>query len=123
MANEISVNVSIAAAKGTLNIQRTASYQVNLNGSTYSGVFQSIPTTAGGTALAVAASVTTPGNYYFRNTDSTNYVQIGIVVSSTFYPIWKVEPGEVSTGRLATTSLYALANLAPVVLEHSIFND
>ena len=123
MADEISVNVQVSAVKGFLNVPRSASYQVNLNGSTYSSVFQSIPTTSGGTALAIATTVTTGGVYWFRNTDPTNYVTIGIVESSTYYPIIKLEAGEVSIGRLFTLTLYAQANTAAVVLEHSVLND
>jgi hypothetical protein len=123
MANELTVNVNIAAVKGFLNVTRSAYYQATLNGTTLSSVLQSIPTTAGGTALAIASSVTTAGLAYFRNTDTTNYVTIGHQVSGTYYPILKLEPGEVAVSRLATLSLYALANTAAVVLEHSIVND
>lgn len=120
MAQEITSTVSLTATKGFLSVNRSTSNRIDMSGtSQYAGGAPSIPTTAGGTAL-VMDSVGTSGLSYFRNLDATNYVEIGVVVSGTFYPFVKLKAGEACVLRLGTNAPYARANTAAVVLDYTI---
>jgi hypothetical protein len=123
MAGEITLNAKIAVIKGSL-VQRfdPGTLSLDMSGSTADGAVQSIPTTAAGTALDVSA-LTTAGWSYFCNTDATNYVDIGVQVGGTFYPLLKLKAGESTIARLGTNAPYARANTAAVNLQYFIFND
>lgn len=125
MANEITANVGLLATKGNLKVRETnESIQVSMSGSHHSANEQDIPTTAGGTALVIAAGVATLGYAKFKNLDSTNYVTIGIVVSATYYPVVKLKATEIALLRLVPgVTYYALANTATVTLEHVVIED
>jgi hypothetical protein len=49
--------------------------------------------TGTGTAISLAQMVT-PSWGYFQNLDSTNWVEIGILVSATFYPLIRLAAGD-----------------------------
>ncbi len=84
----------------------------------------SIPTTAGGTALAGLSGLTAFGYAAFQNLDSTNYVTVGIVVAATYYPVMKLFPGEFAILRLVpAVSYYALANTAAVELFYRVWEN
>jgi len=83
---------------------------------------QDVPTTAGGTALAVGAGIATLGWAIFYNLDATNYIQIGVVVSGTFYPLVRCLPAD-APAQLPLdpgVTLYALAHTATVSLLYAI---
>jgi hypothetical protein len=124
MADEITAAVSLAVVKSSL----TANFPLvrdtfSMSGDSVSRNVQSIPTTAAGTALVIAAGVSTVGWAYFRNTDATNYVEIGVQVAGTFYPVIKLKATEFGCCRLAVSTLYARANTAAVNLDMSIVED
>ena len=121
MANEISVNLILKAAKGYLSLDRRCDFTPTLNGSTASVNFQSIGTS--NEQINIGSDVTTAGFFYFRNCDATNFVTIGVLHSAVFVPLIKLKPGEASVGRLATSAVYALADTASVVLECTVLND
>jgi hypothetical protein len=62
------------------------------------------------------------GVFYFRNTDSTNYVEIGFQVSSTFYPFLKLLAGEYAVGRLGNAAPFGRANTADVNVQYRILS-
>lgn len=122
MSAEIKMSgFSYTIAKGSMSYAKTfPSQQFDMSGTDYSAGVQSIPTTAGGTAVAVAAAVGTYGYAHFTNLDSSNYVDLGVQVSGTFYPFMRVMPGKTSPPILlsmAAGALYALAHTAAVELE------
>lgn len=123
MANEITINLRMSVENGYL-VQRfdPSGFSVTMTGTTADGAVQSIPTTLAGTLLGVT-SVTTCGWSYFRNTDATNYVDIGVQVAGAFYPFVKLKAGEACVLRLGTNAPYARANTSAVNLQYFILND
>lgn len=71
----------------------------------------------------VMQDVSTAGLARFENLDTTNYVEIGVLVSSTFYPFLKLKAGEFQFVRLGTSAPYAKANTAAVRLDYEIFQE
>lgn len=94
MANEITLSLSGSVTNGqyadTIPSQTCKITQTTLGAET--GV-RIVPTTAQAIPLG---SVTTPGISYFKNLDPTNFVDIGVFVSGTFYPLIRLAP--VATG-------------------------
>jgi hypothetical protein len=81
----------------------------------YSNV-QAITTASTGCAITIDASVATPGISFFRNLDATNYVQLGIVVGTTFNSFGRLYPNQVAIVNIDGT-LYAKANTGTVNLQ------
>lgn len=81
--------------------------------------------TIGTTAEAlVMTDVSSAGAAYFLNTDSTNYVDVGVDVGGTFYGLIRLMPGKFAfCPRLATNAPYARANTSSVALEFIIFSQ
>lgn len=125
MASEINVNATLNAQKGSIALSRTFNKVVNWTVARNSAAVQNIA--AGGTAgvaLTVNASVTTFGWAYFNNLDAANFIEIGVQVAGTFYPLVRMEAGEPAFFRLAQgITLYARANTAAVDLEFGILNN
>lgn len=117
MANEITVTARLRATKGYLSVDRSVSKTSNMYGTHMSDNIQSIPTSAAGTAITITAGVASAGWAWVRNTDTTNYIDIGVQVSGTFYPLIRLYPGEGHPMRLAMLTPYARANTAAVDLE------
>ena len=120
MADEITVLTGLNVKKGNLSVtipQRAARY--TLTGATRASLTQIIGTTH--EALSIAADVATAGWAHFYNTDATNYVEIGVVESSTFRPVVKLAAGAECVVPMATLLLYAKANTASVKLDFTIF--
>jgi len=82
----------------------------------------SVATTSTGQAL-VLQGVSTCGWARFENLDATNYVEIGVSVSSVFYPFIKLKPTEFCIVRLGSNAPYARANTLSVQLDYEIFTD
>lgn len=67
--------------------------------------------------------VNNPGLALFLNLDAVNYVEVGVRVSSTFYPFLKLMPGQYSGPMfLGTSAPCAVANTSPVKLFYIIYN-
>ncbi len=123
MANEITYSYSIGVSKSNLINSKSASGSITMNGSHYASGAMNIPTTAGGTAIPLG-SVATNGTACFKNLDATNYVEIGVQVTGTFYPLIRLKPGEPAYLRISPSAVpYALANTAAVALEYLIYED
>lgn len=101
MSQEITVQATLGVKKGTANgAQLTVSTKPTLTGSNYKQGTQTIPTTAGGTALDVT-SLSSPAWYLIINRDSTNSVELLNAASGTV--INSALPGEPMMGRFAAT--------------------
>jgi hypothetical protein len=120
MANEITLNLKMAVEKSFLvHSENPGTFFVDMSGTTAIGGVQSIGTSA--EALSIV-DVATPGYAYFRNTDSTNFVEIG-TGTGTFVPFAKLKKGEACIMRLSTTAPTARANTAAVALQFYILAD
>jgi hypothetical protein len=121
--SDISMSSSFNVSKGTLKRSYSRSDTADFVASapvTASGT-ASIATSSGGEAL-VLQDVSSLGWARFENLDTTNYVEVGVVVSATFYPFLKLLAGEYSFMRLSSgIAPYARANTAAVQLDYEIF--
>lgn len=124
MANEISVNATLAVRKGNLSETRSTSGSFTLNAANPAKA-AGIASIGFATHEAIAiGDVATAGWARFKNVDATNYVEIGLVVSATFYPFLKLKAGEPAGPlRLGTNTIYAKANTAAVLLDYEIYDD
>lgn len=123
MANEITYELYLKAAKGNLSIERRIpATKADMAGDAYSANVQTIATSS--TAVTIAAAVSTAGFAFFRNLDATNFVEIGVEDGgSTFIAFAKLDPGQAAVVPLATTSIYAKADTAAVLLETIVVED
>ena len=127
MAQEISVAASLTYTNTANNIQ-SVSLAVKtpglftITGKVYARELQTIPTTAGGTALKMG-SITTPGWGIFKNTDAVNYIELLSAVSGTVFA--RLKAGEIALLRLppGMTAPAAIANTASVSLDYLILQD
>lgn len=122
MADEITVTTGLAVSKtnGPSLSRPAAANQYDMAGNVIARDVTSVPTTSAGTALDVA-SVSNLGWAYFANLDSTNYVEIGVQVSGTFYPFLRLLAGAKCVVPLSSSAtLYARANTAAVNLDFEI---
>ncbi len=122
MADEIKVNFSLAYAKGESRLNIPGK-QLAIDSASYPKITntQIVGTTHEALVLGDVASC---GAAAFTNTDATNYVDIGVDVSGTFYGLIRLMPGEYAFApRLATNAPYAKANTASVSLDYTIFSQ
>ena len=68
-------------------------------------------------AITVSGDIGTPGMAFFKNLDTTNFVQIGVLDDAAFAPLAKLLAGEPAQFRLATGTFYAQADTAAVNLD------
>lgn len=110
MANEITVSAALQIEKGNLSMTVPSSrQQIDMTGTRASHALQTIGTTY---EAISAGDITSAGWCRILNIDSTNYVEIGLEVSSTFYPMFKLLPGHWVQGPLSVLTLFAKANTA-----------
>lgn len=127
MANEITVTLN-------LNVQNPSTGRGFAQSTRRSGQFTqnavgvndqtvSVPTTAAGTAYTFA-NLTTYGVLFIENLDDTNFVELGVQVAGTFYPLVRVNPGEFQYFRLSHgISLYLRADTAAVDVHYQLYED
>ncbi len=122
MSNEISYQFQILLNNGKLKDQY-ASNSVSATQSTAALVrnVQSIGFAAH--AALDLGSVATPGFAVFQNLHATNYIEVGIDVTGTFYPFLKLKAGEQGMVRLGISAPYAKANTTAVDLFYIIYAD
>lgn len=124
MADEITVIAGLRCSKSNLLVSHNTLQSVfTMSGDATSRNVQSIPTTAAGTALSIAAAVGTAGFAFFRNLDATNFVEIGVQVGGTFYPVIKLKAGEYGVCRFSVLTLYARSDTAATLLDMSMIED
>ncbi len=120
MANEITITSGLAVVKSNIDFTTgIATKQATLTGSRYIRNVQAVGTTYEAVTIG---DVSSAGYAYFKNLDSTNYVEIGREVSSAFYELVRIDAGMTAGPfKLATTSIFGRANTAAVNLEVTIF--
>lgn len=121
MASEISITQRLTATKGSISRTRTRTFNADWATADYTGQVQNIATSAAGTALSLSG-IAAGGWAYFTNLDATNYVEIGVQVAGTFYPVATILKGESAQFRISALTLYARANTAAVDLEYEALN-
>lgn len=122
MANTFEVSASItykdsdSAIRFNVPSKRT---QTSLTSNVYAGGTQNIGTTE--EALDIGTVASNGGAVYLYNRGPTNYVEVGLLISSTFQPFLTLGPGELAfTPGISNRALYAKANTAAVDLEYFI---
>lgn len=121
MANEITLNLKLQVLKGSLaHLENPGAISVDLSGSTAVGGVQTIGTVA---EVLIMNDVTSPGYGFFRNTGSTNFVEIGTGTGGSFVAFAKLKAGEAAIMRLSTTTPTAKADTSSVGLQYFILAD
>jgi hypothetical protein len=127
MASEITVTVALQVNKTYLqHSQIPGSISIDMSGTRCAGGAQELSTSHEVVNLNELTTAN-QGWAYFRNTSSTagQSIALGIVVSSTFYPVIEMKPGEVAMFRLNTTvstaqAIYAKSSSGTPVLQYWI---
>lgn len=123
MANELTITARLALRHGDLYITEDPG-SISLT--------QSTPLHVGGTQVIPSAShasldlndVATRGYAYFRNTDASKHISIGIDSSGTFVPFLVLEPSEFALCRLSPAVVpYAKASTGTANLHYTILSD
>jgi hypothetical protein len=119
MANEITVSSGLQAVKGSASIAiNLQTKQADWAGTRFIRNVQAIGTTY--EAITVG-DVATAGYAYFTNIDATNYVELGVEVAATFYPLVRIDAGKTAGPfRLSTLTIFGRANTAAVNLDLTI---
>lgn len=126
MAKEITITQALTLANGELDsltipartfwVTQNTAVPVRVGGNQTIGF-------AAHEALALT-DITTNGWAYFRNRDAAHFVQIGVDVTGTFYPLVRLNAGESCMFRLSQgITPYAKADTAAVVLSRDILDD
>ena len=116
MANELSLAFSLAFSKSSSTINQNEAIQVTVTGTKYVKINQSIPTSD--TTLTLGA-VGTPGFLMVKNTDATNYVELG--TDGSAWPL-KLKAGEVAMMRWNAAAVHAKANTGACIIEYLIID-
>ena len=116
MANEFKITTAIQLRNGKISVN-TLPVSYNANQTTANGPTPGMVTATTGGVTVSLAQLTTPGFLMIQNTDATNYVQYGLLISATFYPLGELLPGEVNVLRLARNILTDNGSAAVLRLE------
>ena len=120
MANEISVTSTFSITNNNLTYSSSESFNADqsIQGGPSNGT-QQIGTTH---ETIGVTDITSLGWAVFKNLDNTNYIEVGVDVSATFYPFLRLLPGETVVVRVSPAiTLYAKANSTPSDLQTSVF--
>jgi hypothetical protein len=101
MASEIRVTAKLDVAKGSFKAPDTEAVVAFDQTGDGGGVPGQIISTVAGLDITPFTGITTPGWAKFKNTHATDYVELGIFVGGTFYPVFRMEAGEPLMGRIA----------------------
>jgi hypothetical protein len=125
MANEITLSGSLLiSATNFRESFNPGTLSIDLSDVKGDGGVQAIShsgSAAQGEAFGVT-DVSNGGVFFFRNLDSTNFVEIGFQVSSTFYPFLKLLAGEYAIGRIGTAAPFGRADTANVNVQYRILS-
>ena len=118
MADEIKVTTGLRVVKSAIEvIVSNKTTTLDMTGDAFIRNAQTVGTTH---EALVTGDLGTAGWALFKNLDTTNYVEIGVDVAATFYPVVKLLAGESCVFRLSTLTLYARANTASVILDSTM---
>lgn len=120
MANEITVTCALEVANGSL-VDNMTSLSLTPNQSTAAMYCNTQAIGTSEEALVIGADISTPGWFFARNLDATNYVEIG----TTGAVLGQLKPGEpFGPIRLAASvTLYAIADTAPCNLWYKVYDS
>lgn len=116
MASELSLTFSLSFSKSSSSITAVESDSIDVAGTKYVKINQSIPTSD--TSLTLG-SVGTIGYVWLKNTDSTNYVEFGS--DGSVWPI-KLKAGEICLVRWNAAAVHAKANTSACIIEYIIID-
>ena len=129
MANEITITYSGQVKNGNF-LDSLPSETLKINQNAVGGTMdvQTVTTTAAAVPLN---SVSANGICYAKNLDPTNYVEIGVYISSTFYPLIRLAAngvgnvsGEVAIFRVSpSATLYWKANTASCQVQLRLYQN
>lgn len=122
MSQEITVSYGLAVRKGSLShTVPQASLKVDMTGNRMISNVQNIPS-ASGSGLNMAGAAWTPGYAIFVNLSTTSgeYIDVGVKPSSTFYPISRIYPSQISIMPLQTLSIFAQAGSGTPALDFTV---
>ena len=121
MADEVTVTVSLAFAKGGTSIAYTSGeLTFDVSGTHYFANTQEIG--AGAYEALDMGSNVTPGWVFMRNLDATNFVEIKGATGDGAAML-KLKATECGVFRMVSTAPYAQADSAAVDLEYIIIDD
>lgn len=118
MSSEITLTTKLALAVGSVSLSHGAT--VRADQTTAGNVFlrQAVPTSD---TVIVLTGVTTPRMISIKNTDATNYIDIGPTVAGAIAPMIRLLPGEVCVMPLKpSVVLRGQAHTATVTIEYLI---
>ncbi len=122
MSQEATLAATLAFAKGSISTKslQLASSKFDVAGNDFVQASQTIPTTAGGTAINLGNLSGALGLWAIKNNDPTNYVDLMSGVSGTAFD--RIMPGEMHVGRFpaSITAPAALAHTGAVSIEYLI---
>lgn len=125
MANEVSLTVRLLVKKPTtitLMDFSPGTLQFDMSGNNGDGHrIAVVPTTHG--AVPIPTDVGTEGYAYFRNLDASNFIQIGVEVAATFYPLVKLKAGRVAVFPLAIQGAFWKADTATCRVQYGVVED
>ena len=120
MADEISITGSMRLENGNDSMQKSFSF--NADQSAVGGPSPGTLLVGTSQEAVTPSDITSQGFVYFKNLDTVNFIEVGVEVSATFYPVIKLLPGEAVAVRLSpSVALFAKADTAAARLEAQIF--
>jgi hypothetical protein len=128
MANEMKLYTGLVVTKGEIRENDVPrQIQVTMNGTGWSGGVQAIGTS---THVAVAFGANLSTNVGFgmlvnlsTSTSTSDYIQLGLDVSGTFYQFEKLRPTHRHELQLGTKDIYAKAFGASQNLQHKFYDE
>lgn len=116
MADEITITAGMSVTNGSLTKKvGTIIDRYDMAGSRAFGNVQDVGTTY--ELVATGADVGTEGWSFYRNLDATNFLELGLEVSSAFYAFAKLMPGEMALLPISSNAIYAKADTAACKLQ------
>jgi hypothetical protein len=122
MAAEIKLTTQMIVSNGGLKRTWAPSQQsITQSTAKVTGGVVSVATSYASISLAALSA---SGWGHFTNLDATNYLELGVEVSSAFYPLVRLGPGESMAFRLAqSVTLFGRANTGACLLDFEVLNN
>lgn len=115
MASELQLTATLNFAKAGITIIANNSVTITQSGSKSLSDTQNIGTT---TEAVTMIDVSTPGYFFFKNLDATNFIMIGLTTAVTSGNAFlKLLPGEFAICPCRQTTIYAIADTAACNLQ------
>lgn len=119
MADEIVLSYGLSVTKDNLKLTvPSETKRLDLAGSLYASGVQEIGTTY--EAIDIPAGLSTAGYAVLQNLDATNFIEVGVEVSTAFVSLIKLDPGQVAILPLSTLDIFAQADTDPASLQYTI---